>query len=389
VPPLFVSDVTPQLCNDLSVHAPSVVHEFTIPRPVQIATPEPPDVVVGEDSIAGGNLADFRASYRRVHASCRGVASQLVLGCISHVKLFTVRPFKHMKISRRIASSASVLAVVFGTSLAAQNPAPAPAVKFPAQSPTSTLTQEVGLTKIEVTYARPGVKGRRIFGGTEAFGRVWRTGANTATKITFSTAVKFGGADVPAGSYALYTIPNENEWTIILNKVTGQWGAYTYKQENDLVRVKANPVKLAQPVETFTIDINDIRDQSATLNLIWENTRVPVRLEFDVAGTLMPQVEALMASDAKKTPQQYYNSAVFYYENGGDLKKALSWIEAATNNDKPAFYMMHWKAKILAKLGNADAAKVAAEKSKQLAVVAEGPQSPFVKMNNDLVAILK
>ena len=282
-----------------------------------------------------------------------------------------------------------VVASIFATGLLAQTPAAAPAVKFPAQSPSATLTQDVGLTKIEIVYARPGVKGRKIFGGTEAFGRVWRTGANTATKITFSTAVKFGGADVPAGSYALYSIPGADEWTVILNKVTGQWGAYSYKEENDLVRVKAKPVKLAQPVETFTIDINDIRDQSATLNLIWENTRVPVKLEVDVASTLVPQIEALMSSGGKISGGQYFNAAVFYYENGQDLNKARTWIEAATNNDKPAFYMMHWKAKILAKLGDKAGAKAAAEKSKELAVVAEGPQSPFLKMNNDLVASLK
>jgi hypothetical protein len=261
-----------------------------------------------------------------------------------------------------------------------------PAPKFPAQSPAATVTQDVGLTKIEVAYSRPGVKGRKIFGGTEAFGRVWRTGANTATKITFSTPVKFGGAAVPAGSYALYTIPGESEWTIILNKVTGQWGAYQYDAKNDLVRVTAKPTALTQLVETFTIDINDIRDQSATLNLVWEKTRVPVKIEVDVASTLMPQIEAFMAAGGKVSPGQYYNAAVFYYENGGDLQKARSWIEAAVNSPKPAFYMMHWKARILARLGDVAGARAAAAKSKDLAVAAEGAQSPFVKMNDDLVA---
>ena len=244
-----------------------------------------------------------------------------------------------------------------------------PAPKFPAQSPAATVTQDVGLTKIEVAYSRPGVKGRKIFGGT--FGRVWRTGANTATKITFSTPVKFGGAAVPAGSYALYTIPGESEWTIILNKVTGQWGAYQYDAKNDLVRVTAKPTALTQLVETFTIDINDIRDQSATLNLVWEKNRVPVKIEVDVASTLMPQIEAFMAAGGKVSPGQYYNAAVFYYENGGDLQKARSWIEAAVNTPKPAFYMMHWTAKILARLGDVAGARAAAAKSKDLAVAAE------------------
>lgn len=279
-----------------------------------------------------------------------------------------------------------LLVIAGGLPLVGADSAAVPAPKFPAQSPASTITQDVGLTKIEVVYSRPGVKGRKIFGGTEAFGRVWRTGANTATKITFSTPVKFGGAPVPAGSYALYSIPGESEWTIILNKVTGQWGAYQYDDKNDLVRVTAKPTPISPLVETFTIDINDIRDQSATLNLVWEKTRVPVKIEVEVASTLMPQIEAFMASGGKVTPGQYYNAAVFYYENGGDLQKARTWIEAATNNAKPAFYMMHWKAKILARLGDVAGAKSAAAKSKELAITAEGAQSPFVKMNDDLVA---
>jgi hypothetical protein len=267
--------------------------------------------------------------------------------------------------------------------------AQAPKPEFPAQSPTCTLKQRVGLTDIEIVYSRPGVKDRQIFGGLEAYGKVWRTGANTATKITFSTPVKFEGKDVPAGSYALYSIPGPNEWTVILNNVTGQWGAYQYDQKNDLCRVTVKPVALLQPVETFVIDINDIRSQSATLNLVWEKTRVPVKLEFDVASTLVPQIESLMASSEKKTSQQYFNSAVFYYENGMDLNKAKTWIDEATKGDRPAFYMVYWKAKILAKLGDKEGARAAAEKSSELAIAAEGPQSGFVKMNKDLIATLK
>ena len=282
-----------------------------------------------------------------------------------------------------------LLSALITSGLAGQTASPAPAVEFPAQSPASTLKQRVGLTDVEIVYSRPGVKERQIFGGLQAYGKVWRTGANTATKVTFSTPVKFGGADVPAGSYALYSIPDAGEWTIILNKVTGQWGAYTYDEKNDLVRVKSKPVPLSSLVETFTIDINDIRDQSATLNLIWEKTCVPVKLEVDVAATLVPKLEKLMASDAKKSNGQYYSAAVFYYDNGLDLNQARTWIEAATNNPKPAFYMMHWKAKILARLGEKEAAKTAALKSIELAVAAEGPQSGFVKMNNDLIASLR
>jgi hypothetical protein len=153
----------------------------------------------------------------------------------------------------------------------------------PAASPACTLKQRVGLTDIEIVYSRPGVKNRKIFGGLVPYGEVWRTGANAATQISFSKPVKLNGADVPAGTYSLFTIPGETEWTVILNKTVKQWGAFKYDEKADFVRVKATPVTLAEPVETFTIDINDIRDDSATLNLIWDKTRVPVKLTVENA----------------------------------------------------------------------------------------------------------
>jgi hypothetical protein len=163
--------------------------------------------------------------------------------------------------------------LIFAGGLSAQ-----PGGSKPAPSPACSLKQRVGTTDIEIVYSRPGVKGRTIFGGLVPYDKVWRTGANEATRITFSAPVKVNGADVAAGTYGLFTIPGEKEWTIILNKTAQQWGAFKYDEKADLVRVKAAPVKLAEPVETFTIDINDIRDDSATLNLIWEKTRVPVNL---------------------------------------------------------------------------------------------------------------
>jgi len=280
----------------------------------------------------------------------------------------------------------STLALV--TALGAQTPA-APKIDFPAPSPASTLKQRVGLTDIEIVYSRPGAKDRQIFGGLVPYGKVWRTGANSATKISFSTPVKFGGISIPAGSYALFTIPDRKEWTVIVNKVTGQWGAYTYDSTNDLLRVKATVASTTQKVETFTISINDIRNESASLNLTWEKTRISVPIQVDVATTLVPQIEAAMASGEKLPDGTYYNAAAFYFDQGLDLKKAKDWIGRATDNPKPAFYMVHLKAKILAKLGEKDAAVAAAKQSTELAIVAEGPQSGFVKMNNDLIAGLR
>jgi hypothetical protein len=252
------------------------------------------------------------------------------------------------------------------------------------------VKQKVGFTDVEVVYARPSMRGRKIFGGLLPFGEVWRTGANTATKVTFSTPVKISGTELPAGSYALYSIPDAREWTVIFNKVTGEWGAYSYKQENDALRVKAKPVALTVPVETFTIDINDVRTESATLNLEWEKTRVPVKLEVEVVKPVVAQIDSVMASGETLPPAVYFTAAMFYYDNNLDLKKAKTWAEEATKGDKPLFYMLHGKAKILAKLGDKAGATEAAKKSVAAAEAQGGPAaSEYKRLNETLLASLK
>ena len=274
-----------------------------------------------------------------------------------------------------------VSGLVFAAGVFAQTPR----VEFPAASPASTLKQRVGLTDIEIVYSRPGMKGRVIFGGLVPYGEVWRTGANASTKISFTTPVKLNGSEVPAGKYALYTIPDEKEWTVIIHKDTTA-SIFNYNQTNDLVRFKAVPVKLAEPVETFTIDVNDIRDESATINLVWEKTRVPVKLEVDLVSTLVPQIEAVMAASGDRKP--YYPAAMFYFDHGLDLQKASKWIDAAIA-ERETYYIAHLKAKILAKLGDKEGAIAAAKRSTELAIKAEGPKSGYVKMNEDLISSLR
>jgi Protein of unknown function (DUF2911) len=284
--------------------------------------------------------------------------------------------------SSRILVPSLVIAagLVFVPALFAQ----APKIDFPAPSPASTLKQRIGLTDIEIVYSRPGVKGRPIFGGLVPFGEVWRTGANQATKVTFSTPVKLNGADIPAGTYGLFTIPGEKEWTIIINKGAAQWGAYRYEQTNDLVRIKATPVAIAEQAETFTIGFGNIRDESATLYLLWDKTLVPVKLEVDVAGKLVPQIEEAMAASGGQKP--YFQAAMFYYDHGLDLQKARKWIDAAVA-EREAFYIVHLKAKILAKLGDKEGAIAAAKRSTELAIKAN--DKGYVKLNQDLIASLQ
>lgn len=263
-----------------------------------------------------------------------------------------------------------------------------PKIQFPAASPEATLKQRVGITDIEINYSRPSVKGRKIFGGLEPWGEVWRAGANSATKITFSTPVKLNGKAIPAGTYGLFTLLGKDEWTIILNHVSNQWGAYEYNPKDDVVRVTAKPVALPQLVETFTIDLNDLRDESASLNLSWEHTRVSVKLEVDVVSTLVPQIEAVMASDEPKKP--YFSAAMFYLDHNLDLKKAASWMDAAIAQQPDAFYLTYRKAKILAKMGDKAGALAAANASLALAAKSTGAiKDEYVRLNHELIDSLK
>ncbi len=263
-------------------------------------------------------------------------------------------------------------------------------VQFPAPSPACTLKQRVGLTDIEIVYSRPGVKDRPIFGGIVPYGEVWRTGANASTKISFSTPVQLDGHEVPAGTYALFTIPTEDEWTIILSKDTKGYGAFGYSQANDLLRFKAKPIGLPIKVESFTIDINHIRDESATMVLLWDETCVPIKIEVDVSSKVLPEIETAMAAPGKKSAELYFQAATFYFDHDQDLKKALAWLDSGLQ-DKPeiAFELLYLKAKILAKQGDKDGAIAAAKASSELAVKAEGPNNSIVKMNNDLISSLQ
>lgn len=262
--------------------------------------------------------------------------------------------------------------------------AQAPKVEFPAPSPACTIKQRVGLTDIEVVYSRPSMKGREIFGSLVPFGQVWRTGANAATKITFSTPVKLNGTDVPAGSYALYTIPGEDEWTIILNKGVGKSGTQ-YDEKEDVVRFKTKPVELPDTsIETFTIEFNHLRDESAVLNLVWDKTVVPIKIQLDLTSKLVPQIEAVMAAEGGRKP--YYQAAMFYYDHGQDLEQAKKWVNAAIAQ-RDAHYIEYLKAKILAKLGDKEGAIAAAKRSIELAVKAK--DTGYVKMNEDLISSLQ
>jgi hypothetical protein len=260
-------------------------------------------------------------------------------------------------------------------------------LEFPQASPTADLKQRIGLTDIEVVYSRPSAKGRVMLGGINPYGAVWRTGANSATRITFSTAVTLQGTHVDAGTYELFTIPGADEWTVILQKPTQQWGAYSYDQKNDVVRVTARPVALAAPVETFTIDFNDIHGESANLDFCWEKTRVPVALSVDVVGTVVPQLDAAMAGPGRKP---YMQAAMFYADHNLDLDKALGWINTAIAEQPDAFYLTYQKARIQAKKGDKAGALATAQQSLDLASKGTAPENlEYVRLDKALIASLQ
>lgn len=154
------------------------------------------------------------------------------------------------------------------------------------QSPKASVSQAIGFTSITVEYSRPGVKGRKVWGDLVPFKELWRTGANEATKITFSTDVWAGGKKLRAGAYSFFTIPSESEWTIIFNKDADQWGPFTYNEVEDALRIKVKPVSSSFR-EWLSFEFSDMKIQptgkknSAVLNLVWEKLKVPIKIEVD------------------------------------------------------------------------------------------------------------
>src|SRR5687768_10479852 len=170
-------------------------------------------------------------------------------------------------------------------------------IKTPAASPTQNIKQEFGIGSIELSYSRPGIKGRKIYTDIAPAGQVWRTGANQATTLTFSDEVIIGGTKVPAGKYGLVSIPDKNEWTLILTKQLDVTNPAGYKQENDVVRVKAKPATMATATETFTIQFANVKPASTDLQLMWDNVAVTLPITMDIDKKVMSQIDELMNKD--------------------------------------------------------------------------------------------
>ncbi|MEZ4887751.1 MAG: DUF2911 domain-containing protein [Chitinophagales bacterium] len=257
-------------------------------------------------------------------------------------------------------------------------------LKTPAPSPSSELEQTVGLTEVKIEYSRPSKKGRDIFGDLVPYGVMWRTGANASTKVSFSKDVKVGGKELKKGKYALYTIPGESEWTIIFhNNIThGGTGGDNYKEEEDAVRFMVKPTKIGHTVETFTIDVSDLKDNSANINLTWANTMVSIPLSVGTTEAVMADIKNIMAGPSWN---DYYAAARFYAENDQDLNQAHEWMSKALEmggNEK--FWVLRQMSLIEAKMKKYKDAVATAEKS--LALAKEANNNDYIKMNEESIA---
>ncbi len=259
-------------------------------------------------------------------------------------------------------------------------------INMPQASPSAKIAQKVGLTDVTVDYSRPSTKDRKIFGELVPYGQVWRTGANGATVLSFSTDVIIGGKTVPAGQYALYSIPGKSEWTMILSKNIKLWGAIGYDQSDDVLRFKAKPTKLKKENETFEISFANMTDTGSDLSLKWENTRVDFRVETEVDPLVMAQIKEYVIDGNTTDPSLLYSAASYYYTNRKDLDQAYNWISDSVEGD-PKYWTMHMKAKIEAALGKKTDAAETAEVAIDLAE--EAGNKDYVGLNERLIKSLK
>jgi len=254
-------------------------------------------------------------------------------------------------------------------------------IKTPQPSPAAKMEQVVGLTDVTVEYSRPGMKGRTIFGDLVPYGEVWRTGANANTKITFSDDVIIGGKELKKGTYALYTIPNATSWDVIFYSDATNWGNPA-KWDESKVALKTNVAVVPMPnkIESFTITLDDLSNDSAVLGILWENTYVGVKFEVPTDKTTLKSIETAMAGPTKN---DYFQAATYYHTTGKDLKQALEWMKKATAGEDPAFWYLRRMSLIQADLGDKAGAIATAKKS--LAAAEKAGNADYIKMNKESI----
>ncbi|WP_127140715.1 DUF2911 domain-containing protein [Flagellimonas marinaquae] len=256
-------------------------------------------------------------------------------------------------------------------------------IQTPAPSPFSTLEQKVGLTDVTVKYSRPAMKGRKVFGDLVPFDAIWRTGANQNTTISFSDDVTVEGKELKAGTYAIFTRPSEAVWEVFFYTATDNWGT---PQEWDASKVaatvKVETMDIPMPIESFTITIDDLYNNGATLGIMWENTYVGVDFIVPTVSKAMKSIEETMANKEDLTANDYFAAGSYYFAEGMNMQQAKEWVDKAVEmGDGSAYWMMRTQSLIYAKMGDKEAAIEAAKRS--LAAAQAAGNQDYVKMNKD------
>jgi tetratricopeptide (TPR) repeat protein len=252
-------------------------------------------------------------------------------------------------------------------------------LKVPVKSPLTTVKQGFGISDVTLEYSRPSISNRTIFGDVVPFGELWRTGANACTKLTFADEVIINDTKIPAGTYSLLTIPERENWQIILNKNTNLWGTGGYSQDQDVIRFKARVAKSIEKVESFTIHFTDVKETSMNIELVWENTKVSFLVKVEVDDKVMESIKGVMMKD--KRP--FHQAAAYYYDNKKDMKQALEWATKAVELNPKAYWSYLLKAKIELELKDLKAAKASAEMCQKLAK--EDEDGAYVKQATELL----
>lgn len=248
-------------------------------------------------------------------------------------------------------------------------------IRTPAPSPSASFTQTVGMTTVSAEYSRPSMNGRAIFGDLVPFDQVWRTGANQISKISFSEDVTIEGNALTKGAYGILTKPGKMSWDVhFYNYDGGNWSAYTEREPALVVTV--TPVKLPMQVQSFMISVDELTANGATLEIIWSDVLVPIKLGVHTDEAVMASINKVMGGP---TPSDYFNAGTYYHTSGKDLKKALEYVQMATIGDSPKFWQVRREALILADLGRKAEAITAAKKSIELAKAAGNDD--YVRMN--------
>jgi hypothetical protein len=268
-----------------------------------------------------------------------------------------------------------LLIVAFSTSVNAQ-------IKTPQPSPMAKIEQVVGLTDVSVEYSRPAMRGRTIFGDLVPYGKVWRTGANANTKITFGNDVTIDGKELKKGSYAIFTIPNENSWEVVFYNDPNAGSLQKLDDSKVALRTTAQVVNMVDvTVQSFTIMIGDLTNDSAVLGFIWDNKYVGVPFGVPTDMIASKSIESVMNGPSGN---DYFQAATYYHTAGKDLKQALAWMKKATAGDNPPFWQLRRMSLIQADLGDKAGAIATAKLS--LASAEKANNADYVKMNKESIA---